>query len=230
MPGREQLGDALLRLLGDPAVDLLARLIGGADVVDEAQPRPEARGEGLEVGVLQRVVALGERRVRDAEDELVVLAVVIGDGAVPLGEGGIQGVEPCRMLVRCGVVHDGIHLGCRVAARAGPRHPERQRDARRGVDQVPVALGREPVEVEAEGIDGGCGGGGVVGGGLGSRKIGGGELDRGGGAARRDDERERQDRTDEAPHTNRTRWRVPQFRVASTGGAGAYIPYLLRRG
>ena len=219
----DELGDALLRLFGDPAVDGLAGILGGADVVDEAHSGPEASGEGLQIGLLEGVVALGERRVRDAEQELVVGALVIGDGAVALGEGGLEGVEPGRMLVRCGVVHDGVHLGRRVAARARSCHAQRERDARGGEDGVlGVVSARDcaAVEVEAEGVDRGGGLRGVVGGGLGSGKVGGGELDGGGaGGARRDDEGEGEERGQGASHTARTRRRARGFHCGSRRSA-----------
>ena len=121
-PGRDQVADAPLRLLLDPAVDPLPRLIRRSPEVERLEGGAVRSLRRLEVGRLEPVGLLAEEPVGDAE----------GDRALRVGERGRQSAGRLHRLGRGAVEAERrLHLLRRLAPGAAPRHREGCRHARR---------------------------------------------------------------------------------------------------
>ena len=138
-PLREDVLDAFLGLLFDPAVDRLARLLGRVDEVDDVEACAVVDGEVVEIRLLEGGALLARDRVRDVETErLPVLALRALSSARELE---IEEVER-RLNTVVGEVEVKcvLHFGGGGASRARVRHRERDRDTVRRQKEILVGV------------------------------------------------------------------------------------------
>ena len=137
--------------------------VGIGPVVDEPDARAVSRRQGVEVRLFERHPLLGERCVRDLQEDVPARPLPSSPRTSRSSRRG-RGrghSSPWPACPRPADAHHAVHLGSGLALRAGACHRESQGDARRrddrAVRRVERAVREDPlVEVEPEGVDG-CG-------------------------------------------------------------------------
>ena len=136
---------------------MVARAVSGScDVVDEAEGRTERLADPLQVRLLDLPAVLAERAVDHVERQGVARAFVVLPGPVVSGEDLLQRTEAGPEVAPAAVPQHAVHLRRGGAARPGPRHRQREGDARRRYDgalarELRVRVREEPlVQVDAE--------------------------------------------------------------------------------